>query len=59
MRQLCKLILNSCYGKFATYPLVGMIFTAYARRKTIQMVQLYGDRFVYADTDSVHVLEQD
>ena len=86
MRQLCKLMLNNCYGKFATNPLivnkrpeldenevvkwvvdkseyvkpvylpVGIFCTAYARRKTIQMAQLFGDRFVYADTDSVHVL---
>ena len=33
------------------------IFTcAYARAKTIRTAQLFGDRFCYADTDSVHAI---
>lgn len=35
---------------------VGVFVTAYARRKTIRAAQSVYDRFVYADTDSLHIL---
>lgn len=85
VRTLCKLMLNSLYGKFGTKPEVGSkvpimtdngtkftagevetgkavyipmaaFITAYARRKTITSGQLVYDRFVYSDTDSLHLL---
>ncbi len=85
MRQLAKLQLNSCYGKFATnpktrkkipfkdadgvvryelsevefrppiYTAMGCFITAYAREKTIRSGQTVYDRFIYADTDSLHL----
>ena len=89
LRQICKLMLNNLYGKFASNPLivnkrpeldengvvhwvvdesyyidpiylpVAIFCTAYARRKTITMAQQLGERFVYADTDSVHIIGTD
>lgn len=85
VRTLCKLMLNSLYGKFGTKPEAGSkvpimtdkgtkfmsgeveigkavyipmaaFITAYARRKTITSGQLVYDRFVYSDTDSLHLL---
>ena len=84
---LAKLMLNSCYGKFATNPRadikrpflagaedlikttvekqpdiepvylpVGMFVTAWARNKTIRAAQKCFDRFLYADTDSLHLI---
>lgn len=35
---------------------VGIFITAYARNKTIRTAQSLGDRFIYADTDSVHIV---
>lgn len=85
-RMLAKLMLNSCYGKFATnpdvtpkipylkengvvgymlgdheerkpvYTPIGCFITAWARNKTIRAAQAVYDRFLYADTDSIHVL---
>lgn len=89
MGTLVKLILNSCYGKFATklrsrwreprlsngvlvldrsvdydnrkgvYLPVGVFITAYAREVTIRAAQACFDRFLYADTDSLHLLGTD
>ena len=89
MRQLAKLMLNSLYGKFATYPhprkkipfmdefgvvrykldepelrepvytAMGCFITAYAREKTIRSAQQVYDRFIYADTDSLHLVGTD
>ena len=42
--------------KDPVYTPVSVFVTAYARRKTITAAQAFGDDFVYADTDSVHVL---
>lgn len=86
LRTLCKLMLNSLYGKFATSPRVcgkipnlteegatkysageieekepiyipmGSFITSYARNKTIRSAQKVYGRFVYSDTDSLHLL---
>lgn len=89
LRILVKLILNSCYGKFATriqvsssrpvltedgslalykqpkrtrqpvYLPVGIWVTSYARNKIIRAAQSVYHRFIYADTDSLHLLGSD
>lgn len=41
--------------KNPVYIPVGAFITAYARDKTIRTAQLLGDKFLYADTDSVHL----
>lgn len=38
---------------------VGVFITAWARRKTITAAQSVFDRFVYADTDSIHLIGTD
>lgn len=38
---------------------VGIFTCAYARGKTIRAARLFGDRFCYADTDSVHAIGTD
>ena len=38
---------------------VGVFITAYARAKTIRAAQSVYDRFLYADTDSLHILGYD
>ena len=43
------------YIKDAVYVPVGIFCTAYARNKTIRTAQMEYDRFIYADTDSVHL----
>ena len=44
---------DMCDGAYV--PMAAFI-TAYARRKILDMAHAFGDDFVYADTDSVHVL---
>ena len=44
------------YCKEAVYIPVGIFCTAYAREKTIRTAQKIIDRFVYADTDSLHIV---
>lgn len=89
LRTICKLMLNSLYGKFGVNPEVvsrhvrfnaetekvefylsekehrkplyiamASFITAYAREKTINSVQENYNRFLYCDTDSMH-LERD
>lgn len=41
------------------YTPVAAFITAYARRKTITSAQAVYDRFVYADTDSLHLIGED
>lgn len=41
------------------YTPMGCFITAYAREKTIRSAQTVYDRFVYADTDSLHLVGQD
>lgn len=38
------------------YTAMGAFITAYARNKTIQSAQAVYDRFIYADTDSLHLI---
>lgn len=38
---------------------MGAFITAYAREKTIRSAQSVYDRFIYADTDSLHLIGQD
>lgn len=38
---------------------IGVFTTAYARQKTISTAQLLYDRFIYSDTDSLHLLGKD
>jgi hypothetical protein len=38
---------------------MGAFITAYAREKTIRSAQTVFDRFVYADTDSLHLIGQE
>ena len=86
LRTICKLYLNSLYGKFAVNPVVqnkipyladdgsikyylgekgtrtplyipvGTFITAWARYTTITAAQTVYDRFLYADTDSLHLI---
>lgn len=41
------------------YTAMGCFITAYAREKTIRSAQAVYDRFVYADTDSLHLIGYD
>ena len=50
-----KYVVDSMYHKPAVYIPVGIFCTAYARSKTIRTAQSVYERFIYADTDSVHL----
>ena len=41
------------------YTAMGCFITAYAREKTIRSAQAVYDRFIYADTDSLHLVGQE
>lgn len=41
------------------YTAMGAFITAYARNKTIRSAQTVYDRFIYADTDSLHLIGHD
>ena len=41
------------------YTAMGVFITAYAREKTIRSAQAVFDRFIYADTDSLHLVGTD
>ena len=41
------------------YTAMGAFITAYAREKTIRSAQAVFDRFIYADTDSLHLIGHD
>lgn len=41
------------------YTAMGCFITAYAREKTIRSAQSVYDRFIYADTDSLHLIGQE
>ena len=41
------------------YTAMGAFITAYAREKTIRSAQTVYDRFIYADTDSLHLIGHD
>lgn len=44
--------------KIPGYIAIGAMITAYSRRFTIRAAQANYDKFVYADTDSIHILGQ-
>lgn len=46
-------------GRALTYLPVAMFTTAWARYDLVKAAELFGDRFIYCDTDSVHVIHQD
>ena len=50
-----KYVVSRRYIRDAIYVPVGIFCTAYARNKTIRTAQMEYDRFIYADTDSVHL----
>ena len=54
--DVVKYIVDRKYIKDAVYVPVGIFCTAYARNKTIRTAQMEYERFVYADTDSVHLV---
>ena len=51
------------YGEYEerepVYTAMGAFITAYAREKTIRSGQAVFDRFIYADTDSLHLIGQE
>lgn len=53
---LVKYIPGEIETRDAIYIPVGTFITAYARHKTITSAQLLYDRFIYADTDSLHLI---
>lgn len=54
--DIVKYVVTRKYIRDAIYIPVGIFCTAYARNKTIRTAQMEYDRFVYADTDSVHLV---
>lgn len=53
--DVVKYVVDRKYIKDAIYVPVGIFCTAYARNKTIRTAQMVYNRFIYADTDSVHL----
>lgn len=52
-----NLIVNeNAKEKDSVYTAVGAYITSYARELTIRAAQKLGERFIYADTDSLHIL---
>lgn len=47
------------YNNEGIYIPVGLFCTAYAREKTVRTAQKVYDRFIYADTDSLHLVGKD
>ena len=54
-----KYVVAKSYMKEAVYIPVGIFCTAYAREKTIRTAQKIYDRFIYADTDSLHIVGEE
>lgn len=54
--DVVKYVVDKEYNREAIYIPVGIFCTAYAREKTIRTAQKVYDRFVYADTDSLHLV---
>lgn len=54
-------VYKSCneYETGGVYIPVGLFCTAYAREKTVRTAQMVYDRFIYADTDSLHLIGHD
>lgn len=53
--DVVRYVVDEKYTKDGVYIPVGIWCTAYARNKTIRTAQKVYDRFIYADTDSVHL----
>lgn len=51
-----RYVVDKKYTKGGIYIPVGIWCTAYAREKTIRTAQKVYDRFIYADTDSIHLV---
>jgi hypothetical protein len=51
-----KLILGDLQTREPVYTAVGVFITSYARNITVRAAQQNFDRFIYADTDSLHLL---
>ena len=56
---IVKYVIDKAFTKNAIYIPVGIFCTAYARNKTIRTAQRVYDRFIYADTDSLHLVGAD
>lgn len=54
-----KYVLDEPDERDPVYTAMGAFITAYAREKTIRSAQSVYDRFIYADTDSLHLIGQD
>lgn len=54
-----KYILDDPDERDPVYTAMGAFITAYAREKTIRSAQSVYDRFIYADTDSLHLIGTD
>ena len=54
-----KLVMGDEETRSPVYTAVGVFITAYARDVTIRAAQTHYDSFVYADTDSLHLLTHD
>lgn len=57
--NIVKLIVGAEETRNPVYTPVGVFITAYARDVTIRAAQAHYDAFVYADTDSLHLLLDD
>lgn len=55
-KQKVKLVLDDYEERDPIYTAVGSFITSYARETTIRSAQALGDRFIYADTDSLHIV---
>lgn len=58
-KEVVKYKLDEVEERDPVYTAMGCFITAYARNKTIRSAQSVYDRFIYADTDSLHLIGQD
>lgn len=56
---MVRYILDEPELREPVYTAMGAFITAYAREKTIRSAQAVYDRFIYADTDSLHLIGHD
>jgi len=57
--NVVKLVIGEEETRDPVYTAMGVFITAYARDVTIRAAQKHYDTFVYADTDSLHLLNSD
>lgn len=57
--DLVQYVLDDPDVRDPVYTAMGAFITAYARNKTIRSAQAVYDRFIYADTDSLHLIGVD